>query len=100
MPEADDNETDFRDMLGLLQKHGVEYLLIGAHAVGVHDLPRATGDMDLWVRADAKNGPRVWNALIEFGAPLDDFRPEDWHRPGVGLHIGLPPGRIDILTKD
>ncbi|MGB0766139.1 MAG: hypothetical protein ACPGYV_00355 [Phycisphaeraceae bacterium] len=50
------------------------------------------------MRADEVNGPRVWSALIEFGAPIDDFEPEEWQKPGVGMHIGLPPGRIDILT--
>jgi hypothetical protein len=100
MTEAIDNdhENDFRDMLGLLQKHGVDFLLVGAHALAVHDQPRATGDLDIWVRADAEHASRIWAALTEFGAPLDDFSPEEWETPGVGLHIGLPPGRIDILT--
>ena len=41
---------DFRDMLGLLKRHGVEFLLVGAHAMAAHSTPRATGDIDLWVR--------------------------------------------------
>ncbi|MGB1126302.1 MAG: hypothetical protein ACPG4Q_13935 [Phycisphaeraceae bacterium] len=93
-----DHENDFRDMLGLLRKHKADFLLVGAHALAVHDQPRATGDLDIWVRADPVNGLRVWEALLEFGAPLDAFTPEEWCQPGVGLHIGLPPGRIDILT--
>ena len=95
----DEYENDFRDMLGLLKKHSADYLLVGAHALGVHDQPRATGDLDIWVRADAENGPRVWAALVEFGVPLDAFTPEEWCTPGVGVHIGLPPGRIDVMTK-
>lgn len=100
MPDETDNdfENDFRDMLGLLRKHSVEFLVVGAHALAVHDQPRATGDIDIWVRANQVNGPKVWAALIEFGAPLDEFEPDDWQQPGVGMHIGLPPGRIDILT--
>lgn len=98
MSNESDSNQDFRDMLGLLKKHGAEYLFVGAHALGIHDKPRATGDLDLWVRADPVNGPKVWSALVEFGAPLDQFAPNEWERPGVGLHIGLPPGRIDIMT--
>lgn len=101
MPDEMENDSEhhFRDMLGLLRKHGVEFLLVGAHALAVHDQPRATGDLDIWVRADAVNGPKVWAALLEFGAPLDAFVAQEWNVPGVGIHIGLPPGRIDILTQ-
>jgi hypothetical protein len=27
-----------------------DFLVIGAHAVAVHATPRATGDLDIWVR--------------------------------------------------
>ena len=98
MPQWEGNDLDFRDMLLLLQKHNVDFLLIGAHAVGVHDVPRATGDIDFWVRPEIENSKRVWSALADFGAPLTGVAPEDFATPGNGLHIGLPPGRIDILT--
>lgn len=100
MPDEieNDSEQHFREMLGLLRKHGVEFLIVGAHALAVHDQPRATGDLDIWVRADDENGPRVWMALVEFGAPLDEFEQSEWRSPGIGIHIGLPPGRIDIMT--
>ena len=29
------------------------YLVVGAHAMAVHGVPRATGDLDVWVRPDA-----------------------------------------------
>ena len=99
MPQLEGNDQNFRDMLFLLQKHEAEFLLIGAHALGVHDLPRATGDIDIWVRADEQNAGRIWAALVEFGAPLATVTADDFAQPGTGLHIGLPPGRIDILTK-
>lgn len=100
MSDQTDNdfENDFRDMLGLLRKHGVEFLIVGAHALAVHDQPRATGDLDIWVRANEANAPRIWAALVEFGTPLEGLEQSEWRQPGVGIHIGLPPGRIDILT--
>lgn len=90
---------DFRDMLGLLKKYGVEFLLVGAHAMAAHSTPRATGDIDLWVRPSPENAQKLWRALTEFGAPIDNASPEDFAKPGNGLHIGVPPWRIDILTK-
>ena len=89
---------DFRDMLGLLKNFGVDFLLVGAHAMAAHSTPRATGDIDLWVRSTPENADRLWRVLAKFGAPLHDVTPDDFAKPGTGLHIGVPPFRIDIIT--
>jgi hypothetical protein len=69
--------------------------------MAVHGVPRATGDLDVWVRPDAGNAKRVLQALIQFGAPIEamDVKAEDLARPGMIYQIGLPPRRIDILTE-
>ena len=41
---------------------------------------------------------RVWRALGEFGAPLAEITEADLATPGVVYQMGVPPGRIDILT--
>jgi hypothetical protein len=41
---------DFRDMLSALSEAGAEYLVVGAYAMAAHGLPRATGDLDIWIR--------------------------------------------------
>jgi hypothetical protein len=91
---------DFQDMLAALLASGARFLVVGAHALAVHGVPRATGDLDVWVLADPVNAKRVWAALERFGAPVDALgaTPGDLARPGVVLQIGLPPRRIDILT--
>jgi hypothetical protein len=38
-------------------------------------------------------------ALVAFGAPTSDAREGDFAREGVTYQIGVPPGRIDILTE-
>ena len=45
--------TDFREFLRLLNANRVDYLLVGGYAVGVHGYPRATVDLDIWIRAIA-----------------------------------------------
>ena len=60
---------DFRDMLSALNDAGVEYLVVGAYALAAHGLPRATGDIDIWVRPSPENAQRLWKALSVFGAP-------------------------------
>ena len=41
----------------------------------------------------------MWQALVAFGAPLDELRPEDLSTPDVAFQIGVVPARIDILTS-
>ena len=90
---------DFAEMLDALLAAGADFLIVGAHALAAHGRPRATGDLDLWVRPTSANAERVWNALMNFGAPMDQLRIEDLSSPEVVFQIGLPPSRIDILTS-
>ena len=76
----------------------IEFLLVGAYAMAAHGYPRSTGDIDLWVRADLSTGPKTFNALSRFGAPLHDLTVADLSSPGLVFQIGVPPIRIDILT--
>jgi hypothetical protein len=89
---------DYRDMLSAFADAEVEYLLVGAYALAAHGHPRATGDMDLWVRRSSENAERVLQALSVFGAPLSDVETEDFQTPDTVFQIGVSPRRIDILT--
>src|SRR5262249_9177296 len=77
------------------------FLVVGAHALSVHGIARATGDLDVWVRPDRENAARVVAALARFGAPISDLgiRADDFARPDVVAQLGLPPYRIDLLTS-
>lgn len=89
---------DFAEMLNALSAEGAEVLVVGAYAVAGHGLPRATGDIDLWVRPTRENAARVWKALERFGAPRSRLSPTSFTEPDIVYQIGLPPNRIDILT--
>ncbi len=89
---------DFRDLLCEFNAKGVEYLVVGAHALAAHGHVRATKDLDVWVRPDASNARRVMEALKAFGSPLQDLSEEDLSQPGLVFQIGVPPVRIDIVT--
>lgn len=90
---------DFRDMLSALSSGDAEFLLVGAYALAAHGLPRATGDMDIWIRRSEENAVRVWRALRRFGAPLTGLTKDDLKTPNLVLQIGVAPRRIDILTS-
>lgn len=43
-------QPDFRDLLALLNKHKVEYMIVGGYALAFHGAPRYTGDIDIFVK--------------------------------------------------
>lgn len=88
-------------MLAALQAAEAVFLVVGAHAMAVHGVPRATGDLDVWVRPDPENAKRVWKGLIDFGAPVNalGLAATDLTQPGTVFQIGLPPRRVNILTE-
>jgi hypothetical protein len=89
---------DFRDLLAEFNAQGVEYLVVGAHALAAHGHVRATKDLDVWVRPEVENARRVLKALRAFGTPLHDLTETDLTTPGLIFQIGVPPVRIDVLT--
>jgi hypothetical protein len=92
---------DFRDILVAFAQAEVEFLVVGAHALAAHGVPRVTGDMDLWIRPTTANARLVWLALGAFGAPLHelDVREQDFTTPEIVAQFGVPPFRIDIMTS-
>jgi len=92
---------DFSDLLVELTDAGADFVLVGGYAVAIHGHPRATKDIDIFVRATAENAKRVYAGLAAFGAPLQAFQvnEEDFATPGGVLQLGVPPYRIDIITQ-
>ena len=91
---------DFRDVLAELVRAEARFLVVGAHALSVHGVPRSTVDLDVWIDASPDNAKRVWAALTAFGAPLValNISEADFVRPNMVAQFGLPPYRIDVLT--
>ena len=92
-------QPDFRDLLALLNKHGVEYLVVGAYALAFHGAPRFTGDIDLLIRPDPENAKRVLETVAEFGFTFPNLTAADFQNPEHVVQLGLPPVRIDLITS-
>ena len=92
---------DWFDLLTALLDARARFLVVGAHALAVHGVPRGTQDLDVWVDPDAANVERVWHALAEFGAPLASLgvTHDDLRRVDTVVQLGLPPNRIDLRTS-
>lgn len=90
---------DFIEFVECLNKASVEYLLIGAHALAFHGIPRFTGDLDILVRVSPENLTRTLGAIREFGMLLETADPGAWLQPGEVFQMGVEPNRIDVLSR-
>ena len=90
--------SDFREMLSCLKDEEVEFIIVGAYALAAHGFPRATGDIDIWVRSSFENAQKVMRALMKFGAPLSNLSEEDFTAPDIIVQLGVEPSRINLLT--
>jgi hypothetical protein len=88
---------DFKEFLKLLNSAHVEYLIVGGYAVNYYGVPRATGDLDIWIAASQENASRLSGALRSFGfaqAQAGMFQ----EREQI-IRMGVPPLRLEILTS-
>lgn len=69
------NTPDLHKLFEALQKNGVNYILVGGHAVRLHGLNRATEDVDLVVPFDMENGTRLIRSLDFLGSTKEL---QDW----------------------
>ena len=92
-------QEDLREFVALLLSLGVDFVVVGGHAVAFHGYPRLTDDLDLLVRPSPENGERVFDAIRQFGFGDIGISPEDFLAPDRVIQLGRPPNRIDLLTN-
>lgn len=91
--------SDFKEILSLLARHRVRYVVVGGYAVVHHAAPRFTKDLDLFVEATISNAKRLLKALRDFAGPLPELTAKILADPDKVLMMGRPPTRIDILKS-
>ena len=90
---------DFKELLSAFNAHRVKYLIVGGYAVSFHAQPRATKDLDLFLKADPSNAEAAFAALASFGAPLGELSVDDLADPHKFIRFGQPPVAVDILPS-
>jgi len=97
-----DTDSLFR-LLRAFEQEGLEYALIGAAALNLHGIIRATEDMDILIKATEKNVARLKQALhaVYDDPDIEQITAEDLlgEYPAVRYY---PPGNdlfLDILTR-
>ena len=92
-------DKDFSEFVALFIDHDVQFLIVGGYALAAHGLPRATGDLDAWVRVSEGNSVKIFAALREFGFGDVGVSASDFDHEDSVVQLGFPPYRIDILTS-
>jgi hypothetical protein len=92
-------QRDFKELCELFNSHGVEYVIVGGHALAFHGAPRFTGDIDLFVCRSKANAHRIFQALQTFGFGDAGITEEDFLTPGRIVQMGVVPVRIDIINQ-
>ena len=90
---------DLREFIESLNSHGVEYLIVGAHALAFYGFPRYTGDVDVLLRPTTDNAARVEQVLVAFSFASLGLKADDFLQPGRIVQLGIAPNRIDLLTS-
>jgi predicted nucleotidyltransferase len=90
---------DFEEFVALLNKHDVEYMVVGGYALAFHGKPRHTGDLDIWINISEQNAEKLLLVIKEFGLASLGLEKADFINSGYITQIGYPPLRIDILNN-
>jgi len=89
---------DYEEFVASLNKHKVKFLIIGAHALGFHGIPRLTKDCDFWIESSAKNITNFLSALKSFFGTNFRLTKDDFTQ-GAIFQFGVAPVRIDVLLS-
>jgi predicted nucleotidyltransferase len=92
-------EKDFEEFIELLNKHKVEYLIVGAYALALYSKPRNTGDIDIFINSSEKNASLMLKVLNDFGMPNIGVKEDDFMFKGRIIQLGVSPIRIDIMNQ-
>lgn len=92
---------DFVEFIQLLNKHDVNYMLVGGYSVVLYGYPRTTGDLDIWVEQSADNYNKLIRVFGDFSMPVFDMTKDNF-LDNTELNVftfGRPPVAIEILTE-
>jgi hypothetical protein len=98
------NRDEILRVLKAFEDEGLEYVLIGAAAMGFHGIVRATEDLDLIIRATAENVERLKRAFRQAYSNdpnIDEISADDLLGDYPAVRYYPPSGDLyfDVLTR-
>ena len=89
---------EFRELISCLKSHNVEFMVVGAYALAIYLEPRATQDLDLWLKQSSTNIQAFGLAMQDFGIPIPEAGLTDFLEGRKLIRIGVPPNQVDFLS--
>ena len=90
-------QQDFQELLKLLEKHNVEYMIVGGYAVAFYGYPRFTKDLDVFYSLTSENITSLKKVLTEFGFKENCLSDDLFEKSNI-IKIGIEPVRIDFIN--
>ncbi len=91
-------EDRYSNLISLFNEEGVEYVVLGGHAVIAHGYLRTTADIDIFVRPGHENADRLLRALARYGYTNGEFEHSDFTKVPSYLSFCRYDEWIDIMT--
>ncbi len=91
-------ETEYINLIRLLNEEGVKYVVLGGHAVIAHGYLRTTGDVDIFISPDENNAKRLLRVMNRYGYTDGEFELNDFTQVPNYLSFSRYDGWIDLMT--
>jgi hypothetical protein len=85
--------------IGVLNKHGVEYLLIGGYAMRFYGADRLTKDVDLFAKNSSENASRLFAAISDVIGHPPAFPAEELKKVSKQVNFRKDGYQLEILTS-
>ncbi|MDZ4752460.1 MAG: nucleotidyltransferase [Flavobacteriales bacterium] len=89
-----------QQVISVLIRNEVEFIIIGGYSVIFHGYKRTTGDVDIWINPDNKNRNKLIPALKELDISEESIKMLsnlDFSKH-LAFYLWKEPERIDFLT--
>lgn len=83
----------------LLNKHQVDYLVIGGVAVIFHGYTRATADLDFWYKPTLNNFHKIIKAFKEYGFDVSELEEAVFDPKKTFLRFPTPGFKTELLPS-
>ena len=97
-PRDSSELDDFDRIIASLNKHRVDFMIIGGWAVVYHGYVRMTEDLDIYIRPTADNARRAVAAIEAAGGGCPELKPEVFTEDN-GISLGEIPVKVDVISK-
>ena len=90
---------DLEELFHLLNKHHVDFIVVGGYAVAFHGFVRATKDIDILFRNSPDNIQNLIDALCGFGISSKDMDKNTFSEQGRIVRIGSSPMLVELINS-